>query len=279
MAASLNIITPATGRIETILRSTRHIEAPNWMPDGDALLVNAEGRLFRVPLASPDLHPVATNGWEQLNNDHAPSPDGRWLGFCDKTETGKSCIYLRAATGGPTRRLTAQVPSWLHGWTPDSRHLLYTCVREGHFGIARCALETGAETLLIGGEGHYDGPDSTPDGRWIWFNSDRSGAMALWRMRRDGTAAEQMTNGQRVDWFAHPSPDGKQVCYLSYPAGTQGHPAGRDVQLRIMSAAGGAPRILAEIHGGQGSLNVPSWSPDGTRFAFVSYDKAKNTPV
>ncbi len=246
-----------------------HVEAPNWTQEG-TLIVNAGGLLYHVDLKTPALVRIDTGPHNRLNNDHGPSPDGRQMAFSDKIETGKSCIYVMPSSGGAARRITQNVPSWFHAWHPDGDRVLYPCVRRGKFGIATCTLE-GSEKVLIKGPGHYDGPDYTPDGEWIWFNSDRAGDMALWRMRADGSTPEQMTDGSRVDWFPHPSPDGQNVVYLSYPAGTEGHPAGKHVELRLIPTAGGEPEVLTSLYGGQGTINVPSWSPDGRRFAFVRY--------
>ncbi|WP_323765513.1 hypothetical protein [Marinovum sp.] len=271
MRASLEIIETGSGKTRVVLQSDRHIEAPNWTPDGTALLVNAEGRLYRVDLGDPALVPVDTGRHGRLNNDHGISPDGRLLAFCDKTETAASCIYTMPVAGGVPRRVTPRCPSWFHGFSPEGTRLAYACVRDGQFGIASCALDGSDETLLVTSAHHYDGPDYTPCGEWIWFNSDREGAMSLWRIRVDGSGLERMSFGGSVDWFAHPSPDGEQVCYLAYAPGTEGHPAGCDVELRLMPATGGAPETLLAFHGGQGSLNVPSWAPGGGRFAFVRY--------
>ncbi|CAN0581676.1 unnamed protein product, partial [Ectocarpus sp. 12 AP-2014] len=244
----------------------------NWAPDGSHLLVNAGGRLYRVDLDAPDLVPVDTGGHQMLNNDHGISPDGQWIAFSDKTETGsKSCIYIMPASGGEPRRVTHLVPSWFHGWAPDGAAITYTCVRDGLFGIATLALADMSETIVIAGRGHYDGPDYTCDGNWIWFNSDCGGAMDLWRIRPDGTGARQMTDSDRVEWFPHPSPDGAHVLYLSYPHGTENHPFGLPVELHLKPQDGNASRRLLSLFGGQGTLNVPSWSPDGRRFAFVRY--------
>jgi len=276
--SELAIFDLAAGQAETILSTDRLIEAPNWLPDGSGLLVNEGGRLFRVPLADPMLQPVDTGLHRALNNDHGPSPDGRWIAFCDKSEVPQSCIYLMPASGGAPRRLTAKTPSWFHGWMPDSQSLLYAAVRDAQFGIYTIPTHGGAERCITIGKGHHDGPDASPDGAWIWFNSDQDGPMALWRVRPDGLDRQRMTNDARVNWFAHPSPCGQYVLYLSYKNGTEGHPRDRDVELRIMPAAGGAPQTLLAIHGGQGSLNVPCWAPDARRFAFVRYRPAVKNP-
>ena len=269
--SELAVFDLASGQATTVLTSERLIEAPNWLPDGQGLLVNGGGRLYRVPLANPALQPFDTGRHRALNNDHGPSPDGRWIAFCDKSEIAQSCIYLMPAEGGTPRRLTPQTPSWFHGWSPDSRHLLYAAVRNGEFAICTMPAAGGDERCIFTGPGHHDGPDMTPDGQWVWFNSDQGGSMQLWRIRVDGSDREQMTNDPLVSWFPHPSPCGRHLLYLAYAPGTLNHPRDCDVTLRLMPAGGGGSRSLLVLFGGQGSINVPCWSPDGRRFAFVRY--------
>lgn len=269
--SELAVFDLASGQATTVLSSERLIEAPNWLPDGQGLLVNAGGRLYRVPLANPALLPFDTGRHHALNNDHGPSPDGRWIAFCDKTEEPHSCIYLMPSTGGTPHRLTAETPSWFHGWSPDSRHLIYAAVRSGAFAICTLSATGGDERIIFTGPGHHDGPEMTPDGQWVWFNSDRGGSMQLWRIRPDGNDRQRMTDDATANWFPHPSPDGHHVLYLAYPAGTRDHPRDRDVELRLMPATGDKSITLLALSGGQGSLNVPCWSPDARRFAFVRY--------
>lgn len=271
MFSRVDILSIESGEVETVLATDRHVEAPNWTPDGKALIVNADGRLYRIALASPALEEIDTGDLTTLNNDHGISPDGQRLVVCNSPGRGTSLIYTLPVSGGTPERITEHAPSWWHGWSSDGARIVYTCIRDGQFGIATCRVKGGDETQLITSPHHYDGPDYTPDGAHIWFNSDRGGAMKLWRMATDGSAPEQMTTGASVDWFPHPSPDGRHVCYLAYPPGTEGHPFGRNVELRLMPASGGTPRTLLKLFGGQGTLNVPSWSPDSRRFAFVRY--------
>ena len=268
------VIYDLASRSETVLLATdRHIEAPNWHPHDGTLIVNAEGGLFRVPLDAPDLHPIEVAGLSDLNNDHGISPDGRMLVVSNSPGRGTSMIHALPIDGGVPHRLTSQAPSWWHGWAPDGQRHAYTAVRAGQFCIATCALTGEDERILITGSHHYDGPDYTPDGEWIWFNSDRAGHSNLWRMRPDGGDVNQMTDDETVDWFPHPAPDGRHVLYLAYPPGTTGHPFGRDVALRLMPSEGGAHETLTEFYGGQGTLNVPCWAPDSTRFAYIRYAK------
>ena len=275
MKSSLEIFDIQTDETRILLQTERLIEAPNWSPDGRFLVVNGDGRLYRIDLdGRPELTEIDTGFARRCNNDHGISPDGRMLVISDGTETGKSCIYTLPITGGDPRRVTRQEPSYWHGWSPCGETLAYCAEREGRFDIYTIAVEGGEETRLTDGAGHSDGPDYTPDGAWIWFNSSRAGAMQLWRMRPDGGSLEQMTDDDGVNWFPHPSPRGDQVLFLAYEPGVEGHPSDRDVTLRLMDAGGGDPRIVVSLFGGQGTINVPCWSPDGRRFAFIRYNQS-----
>ena len=272
MRSELAIFDMRTGTITTVLQTDRLIEAPNWTRDGAALIVNGDGRLFRVTLAgNPSLDVIDTGFAVTNNNDHGLSPDGGTLVISDHTTYGKSCIYTLQLAGGTPRQVTENTPSYWHGWSPDGAMLAYCGGRDGVFDIYTIGVEGGAESCLTGGLGHNDGPDYTPDGKWIWFNSTRSATMQLWRMAPDGSAMQQMTNDSRVNWFPHPSPDGRHILYLTYENGTEGHPRDRHVELRLMPAEGGAPCRLLSLFGGQGTINVPNWAPDSQRFAFVRY--------
>jgi Tol biopolymer transport system component len=189
----------------------------------------------------------------------------------DRTETGKSCIYTLPIGGGAPRRVTANIPSYWHGWSPDGTTLAYCAERGGDWDIHTIPVGGGDETRLTDGRGASDGPDYSPDGQWIWFNSSRSGTMQIWRIRPDGSDLQQMTDDARVNWFPHPSPDGAAVLYLAYEAGVEGHPRDKEVELRLMDPEGGNIRTVVTLHGGQGSNNVPNWAPDGRRFAFMRY--------
>jgi TolB protein len=179
------------------------------------------------------------------------------------------------AKGGTPRRVTARSPSYLHGWSPDGKFLVYTGERGGEFDIYKISVGGGEEVRLTDAEGLDDGPEYSPDGRFIYFNSTRTGRMQLWRMRADGTGQEQLTDDEFNNWFPHPSPDGRWLVFLSFGQDVrpEEHPFYKHVYVRLMPAGGGRPRVLAYVYGGQGTINVPSWSPDGKRFAFVSNTK------
>ena len=260
---------------EVIFQTDKLIEAPNWSPDGKFLIVNGDGLIFRLDLDDPSaLHHIDTSPIDHCNNDHGISPDGTTLVISDSPGRGTSLMYTLPITGGTPRLVTPNAPSYWHGWSPDGKTLTYTARRDGIFQICTIPVEGGDEAILTQGTGHRDGPDYTPDGKWIWFNSDHHGdTPELWRMQTDGSALERMTNDAFVNWFPHPSPDGKWVLYLAYPSDTEGHPRDKDVALKLMPPAGGAPKTVAQFNGGQGTMNVPNWAPDGKSFAYVRYKR------
>jgi Tol biopolymer transport system component len=267
MRSSLEIFRLATGRAEVVLRSEALIEAPNWDPGGGSLLVNGNGRLWRVPLDAPELVPVDTGFADRCNNDHGFSPDGSRIAISHHAPEG-SAIYLMPAAGGTPEAVTGGRSYW-HGWSPDGGTLAYCGERGGRFDVYVIPVGGGEERRLTDA-GHNDGPDFGLDGA-IWFNSDRTGAAQIWRMRPDGSELARMTGDRNVNWFPHPSPDGRSVLFLAYPPGTLGHPRDLDVALRLMDPDGGNVRTVLELFGGQGTINVPCWAPDSSAFAFMRY--------
>jgi len=254
--------------------TTNHIEAPNWTRDGASLIFNSGGRLFRMPVSGGEPQPVETGFAVRCNNDHGLSPDGQTLVISDQSQGDrKSRIYTLPAGGGVPRLITEAAPSYWHGWSPDGATLAYCAERSGEYDIYTIPVTGGAETRLTTASGLDDGPDYSPDGQWIYFNSNRTGRMQIWRMRADGTQQEAVTGDEFNNWFPHPSPDGRWLVFLSYEKDVEGHPENRDVTLRIMPLAGGTIEVLAKLFGGQGTINVPSWSPDSRRVAFVSYQR------
>lgn len=253
-----------------------HIEAPNWLADGRTLLFNADGRLYTYDLETGVRSEVNTGFCTRCNNDHVPSPKGDAVAVSHHIpEDGQSRIYVIPLDTGKPRLITPMGPSYLHGWSPDGSTLAYCAERNGDYDVYTIPVEGGVETRLTDVVGLDDGCEYSPCGRHIWFNSVRSGLMQVWRMNADGSEQTRMTfeEGQNC-WFPHVSPDGQKVVYIAYKKGDVepgDHPANKNVQLRLMSAEGGESRVLAEVFGGQGTINVNSWSPDSTKFAFVSY--------
>lgn len=267
----LEIVDIRTGARRVVHRGTTRFEAPNWSRDGRHLLINQQGRLYRIPIAGGTPALLDIGGVDGCNNDHGYSPDGAWLAVSCRPS---SSVYVVAAEGGAPRLLTSLTPSYWHGWSPDGKTLAYVGQRDGEYDIYTMPVGGGAETRLTTATGLDDGPDYTPDGQWIYFNSVRTGTMRIWRMRPDGSDQQQVTfDPQYADWFPHPSPDGKWLVWISFDASVDGHPPYKDVVLRLMPLGDpkGTPRVLFPLFGGQGTMNVPSWSPDSTQFAFVSY--------
>lgn len=275
MRSSLEIYEVATGAVRVVHQTDDLIEAPNWSPDGKTLLINGDGLLFKVPVAGGVPVQVKTGFADTCNNDHGISPDGTQIVLSHHLDK-KSCIFLLPWEGGAPQRVTPNIPSYWHGWSPDGQTLTYCGQRDGQFDIYTIPVTGGQETRLTGQnghDGHNDGPDYSADGQWIWFNSDRTGHAQIWKMQADGSDLTQMTDDRRVNWFPHPSPDGRHVLYLSYPEGTTQHPRDKDVILRMMTPGGDDRRDVLAFNGGQGTINTPCWAPDSHAFAYVRYEK------
>lgn len=270
--STLEVVALSSKDRRAVWSSTNHFEAPNWSRDGASLIFNGRGRLYRIPVAGGEPALIDTGVAIRCNNDHGLSPDGLTLVISDHSqEDRKSRIYTLPSAGGLPKLITETGPSYWHGWSPDGKTLAYCAERNGEYDVYTIPAEGGVERRLTTATGLDDGPDFTADGQWIYFNSDRTGQMHIWRMRLDGSAQEQVTHDAFNNWFPHPSPDGKWLVFLSYDKEVQGHPENKDVCLRVMPLAGGKIEILARLFGGQGTINVPSWSPDSRRIAFVSY--------
>jgi TolB protein len=251
------------------------IEAPNWTRDGRRLIYNSQGRMFAYELSSGQVTQIDTGFATDCNNDHVLSPDNTRLAISHFTnEDALSRIYTLPLSGGTPVQVTEKGPSYLHGWSPDGRRLAYCAERGGQYDIYTIGVEGGPEARLTDTPGLDDGPEYSPDGQHIWFNSTRSGLMQIWRMRADGQDQTHMVQEEANGWFPHVSPDGQWVAYVAYAKGDVApadHPPNKAVSLRLVPAGGGASRTLAELFGGQGTVNVNSWSPDSRQLAFVSY--------
>jgi Tol biopolymer transport system component len=273
LESTLEIVPIATLDRKVILQSEKRLDAPNWSKDGKNLIYNSMGLLYQIPVQGGEPSLIPTGFAKKINNDHGISPDGRTLVISDQTETGKSLIYTLPIEGGVPQKITANGPSYWHGWSPDGQTLAYCAERNGNYDVYTIPASGGVETRLTTAAGLDDGPDYSPDGNYIYFNSERSGTMQIWRMKADGSEQEQITTDAYNDWFAHPSPDGKWLVYISFdpeiPANL--HPNNKDVMLRLMNLETNKTTVIAQFFGGQGSINVPSWSPDSSRVAFVSY--------
>lgn len=274
IGSTLEVMDVVSGNRRKLYDAPDSFQAPNWTKDGRELIYNRNGRLYRFDLATKSPQEINTGFAVNSNNDHVLSFNGKMIAIShhSKDDGNVSIVYTLPIKGGTPRRITAKGPSYLHGWSPDGRYLVYTGGRDGEFDIYRISVNGGEEINLTNSKGLDDGPEYTPDGKYIYFNSTRSGTMQIWRMKPDGTNQEQVTNDEYNNWFPHISPDGKWIVFLSFmkDVNPNDHPFYKHVYIRMMPFNQAKPRVIAYVYGGQGTINVPSWSPDSKRIAFVS---------
>lgn len=288
IGSQLEVLQVFSGRLIALHQAQEPFEAPNWMPDGRHLLWNVsgggpnKGRLRTYDLVTGEVGAFESGVAIHNNNDHVLSFDGKMLAVSNHSPEsgGKSAVYTLPATGGLAKRITPHAPSYLHGWSPDGQWLVFTGGRKltadgpDKYDIYKIPAGGGDEIRLTTSPGLNDGPEFSPDGKYIYFNSTRTGLMQIWRMKPDGAEQEQVTHDEYNNWFAHLSPDGKWMVFVSYGAHDvrpDDHPYYKHIYIRMLpTSGGGEPRVIAYLYGGQGTMNVPSWSPDGTRIAFVS---------
>jgi TolB protein len=259
--------------------TTTRFEAPNWMKDGARLLFNQGGSIYTIPATGGTPEKLNTGEANRNNNDHVISFDGKWLAISSQRQGmpgGGSTVYYLPITGGEAKIITDSTPSYLHGWSPNGKEVVYTGQRISQspiYQIRKKPINGGPEVqLTFSTVGRADGPEYSPDGKYIYFNADYSGTMQIWRMKPDGSNMEQLTFDEYNDWFPHISPDGKWMVFLSYGINieTPDHPFYKRIMLRMMPVSGGPIRVIAYLYGGQGTINTPSWSPDSKKIAFVS---------
>ncbi len=284
--SKITIYDMATHSTSTLYQADQTIEAPNWSRDGKFLMVNTGGSLYKLPLTGkPELEKIELGpGGFRCNNDHDYSFDGKMLAFSASTPNSRgSQVWLAKADGSEAKLMTPPSPSYFHGWSPDGRWLAFVGQRAGKFELYRVPETGGAEQRLTSKGGYDDGPEYSPDGKWIYFNSNRSGGWDIWRMPPDGAGAddakaERVTSDEMEDWFPHISPNGKWMLVFSFPHGTATHNDKMDgVVLRIAPLPGKKLKPvkfeeLVKFYGGQGTINVNSWSPDSKKFAYVVYE-------
>lgn len=272
----LETIDISSGKRKVVYTKKDRFEAPNWMPDGERLLFNMDGHLYTIPVNGGTPSKLDTGFADNLNNDHGISFNGELLAISHSPPNESSAVYVLPLEGGEPQRITEETPSYWHGWADNNEEVVYVATREEKPGydIYKKSIHDGPEVRLTEtrkGE-HVDGCEYSPDGKYIYYNGSASGTMQLWRMKPDGSEKEQITFDETNDWFPHISPDGKWIAYISFPAEipVNDHPSFKRVTLKILPVAGGVPKVIAYLYGGQGTINVPSWSPDSRYFAFVS---------
>ncbi len=278
IGSHLEVMDIAKGHRKILYSAPNSLQAPNWTPDNKYLIYSSEGLLYKYDLANGSISKLNTGFAKDNNNDHVLSFDGKRIGISNyRTDKHISTIFVLPVTGSdhPVQITADSAHSYLHGFSPDGKKLIYTAQRKGDWDIWSADIATKKERRLTDGAALDDGPEYSPDGKYIYFNSSRTGTMKIWRMKPDGSNQEQITFDEYNDWFPHFSPDGKWIVYISFPKDIDPttHPFYKKTYLRLMPAAGGVPKTIAYIYGGQGTINVPSWSPDSKRIAFISNSK------
>lgn len=280
IGANLETLDVSTGNRQIILTSPLPLQAPNWTPDGKNIIYNCNGLLYNFDISTKKVTEINTGFATINNNDHVLSFDGKMIGISHHSaeDSNNSIIYILPVKGGAPEKVTSKGPSYLHGWSPDGKFLTYTGGRNQKYNIYKIPVSGGEEVQLTHSDSLDDGSEYTPDGRYIYFNSNRTGLMQIWRMKPDGSEQEQVTNDKFNNWFPHISPDGKWIVFLSYGQDVKSgdHPYYKQVYIRLMPISGGDSKVIAYLYGGQGTINVPSWSPDSKKIAFISNtDKIK----
>ncbi|MBK0380997.1 TolB family protein [Mucilaginibacter sp. SD-g] len=274
LGSSIEILNMLTQNTRVVYQSPKSLQAPNWMHNGNTLIYNSEGSLYKFDLTTNTPTLLNTGDAKNNNNDHVLSFDGKMLAI-SSGDGGPSIGYTVPVTGGNAQRVTqtGKGASYMHGWSPDGKYLVFCGDRGGEYDVYRIPSTGGPEVRLTDAKGLDDGPEYSPDGKYIYFNSVRSGLMQVWRMDADGSNQTQITNDDYNNWFPHVSPDGKWIVYITFlknEVAPGDHPFYKHVYIRVMPAGGGPSKVVAYLYGGQGTINTPSWCPDSEHIAFVS---------
>ncbi len=282
IGSNLEIMDVTTGKRKILFSTPNSIQAPNWTVDGKNLIYNSEGRLYQYSFNTGTISPLNTGFATSNNNDHVLSFDGTLLGIShhNENDNNNSTLYYLSSKGDSNPKVITKLgagASYLHGWSPDNKKMIFTGYRKGQYDLYTIDLETGQETQMTNHKTLDDGSEYSPDGKHILFNSERTGTMKLWRMDANGNNQKQLTFDGYNDWFPHVSPDQKWIIFLSYPKDVDpnDHPFYKHCLLRMIPYEGGIPKIIGYIYGGQGTINVPSWSPDSRYISFVTNSKGR----
>jgi Tol biopolymer transport system component len=274
IGSAIELLDVASQNSTIIYQSPVSLQAPNWKKDGKTLIYNSDGLLYNFDLATKTPSVLNTGIASHNNNDHVISFDGKMLAISSGNgEKGASVGFTVPVNGGTPKQVTPIGPSYMHGWSPDAKYIVFCGARNDEYDVYRIPSGGGPEVRLTTAKGLDDGPEYSPDGKYIYFNSVRSGLMQVWRMKPDGSEQTQLTNDDFNNWFPHISPDGKWIVFITFlkeEVAPGDHPFYKHVYIRMMPVGGGPIKVIAYLYGGQGTINTPSWSPDSKRIAFVS---------
>jgi Tol biopolymer transport system component len=274
LGSSIEILDVEKSTSKIIYQIPNSLQAPNWTKNGKSLIYNRNGKLYNFDLATGTPKEINTGVANKNNNDHVISFDGKILAISSGNgENGASLGFTVPIGGGEAKQITSTGPSYMHGWSPDGKYIVFCGDRNGEYDVYRIPSKGGTEVRLTDAKGLDDGPEYSPDGKYIYFNSVRSGLMQVWRMKADGSEQTQLTNDDFNNWFPHVSPDGKWIVFITFmkdEVSPGDHPFYKHVYLRVMPVGGGPSKVVAYLYGGQGTINTPSWAPDSKHLAFVS---------
>lgn len=253
---SLYLYDMHTRKSTLLIRENRHFKAPNWAPNRIYLLLNSNGKIEKYSLKGEALGTIYTGELSKNNNDHGISFDGNILFF----SSGQNKIKTHSS-------------SYWRGVSPDGETIVYCAERNGNYDVYKMSANGGEEIRPTTAEGLDDGPEYSPDGRYIYFNSFQTGKMQIWRMFTDDTHKEQMTFDNYSNWFAHIAPHNQNAVPISYTEDQdQQHPFGKQLKLSLLDLATKELSDLTPIfYDEPGTLNIPSWNLQWTQFLYVTY--------
>jgi len=260
------------------LATGRELHSPVWSPDG-RWIAYASGNAEYVPagnIAPSAIWVVRTSGGDPVRvmPDQPLHISPVWLGdsrrllFVSNRDGGRDVYQVMLGAGGgpsgPPVRLTTGLNPHTISVSADGRRLAYAVLTETanvHRGRMRSggALSlTELEPVTTGAQ-IIEGLDVTPDGRTLYFDSDRNGNADIFRMSLDGTeAAEAITSAPEDEFQPNLSPDGQRVAYyLIRGSGVR--------DLMLVDANGSRPERVPVA---TKNNFFPTWSRDGRKLLY-----------
>src|SRR2546423_974124 len=245
------------------------IESLTWLHDGTGLILSATDRATNLgqiwQLSYPDGHAQKiTNDLNKYEGASLTANSGapvtlqyEQLSNIWVSPAGKTISQAQQITSGTSRYYS-------FSWTPDGR-IVYTSRSAGNRDIWIMDTDGSHQKQLTNDLASDYQPSVTPDGRYIFFISARTGAPNIWRMDTSGANQRQMTRGNN-EGALHCSPAGNWVVYTSW---NTGNPA-----LWKIPVEGGEPVQVTNKFAMR-----PAVSPDGKLIACFYWDQQLTSPV